>query len=74
LYQNGDYAAYREFSNSVIYTYQNIAISNLVAFDKTLVDLLASEARPAHKFNSTTFFFDNAMMHKQTGLNLITQI
>lgn len=71
LYRNSDYAAYREFSNSVIYTFQNIAVSNLVGFKKDLVDLLASEVRPTHKFNSETFFFDNAMTHKQTGLNLI---
>jgi hypothetical protein len=42
IYTNGHWSIYCEFAGSFIYTYKNIAISNLGGINKDLVDILSN--------------------------------
>lgn len=70
LYRNGDYAAYR-LNDSVLYTYKNIAINNLVALNKEHIDALAREEKPC---GYGGFVYERAMENKAIGLSVLELI
>ena len=67
VYKNGDYRIYKEFSKSYIYTFKNVAISNLAGVNKELVDALASRTRPlpyqglVEEYTGQHLLYDRAM-------------
>lgn len=69
--KSGDYAAYHQFENSVIYTYKNIAINNLVKFNKLHFDRLADERFPEGNYTATHFLYNIAMQSKKDGIALL---
>ncbi len=71
LYINGDYAIYKEFNKSYIYTFKNIAINNLAGLNKKHIDNLVNGERPEGKFTSEHLLFDLALKSKEKGLALI---
>ena len=73
LYRNGDYAAYAESKVSIIYTYKNVAISNLAGFKKALVDQLASGTPPHPSDKPGLFLYNRSVEDKERGLKLIKQ-
>lgn len=69
IYTNGDWAVYRQFKDSFIYTFKNIAVNNLVGLNKEHIDRLANNQRPAG--GSDRFIFDRAMEILAVGLSLL---
>ena len=68
-YKNGDFAIYEQFTNSHLYTYKNIAINQLVGFNKAYLDALATNTRPT---DNMMYLFDRAQEAKQIGIELLT--
>lgn len=71
IYTNGDWAIYRQFRDSFIYTYKNIAVNNLVGLNKEHIDRLANKQRPEGEYTSNHFIFDRAMENRIVGLSLL---
>ncbi len=71
IYRNGDYAAYWHWNSSVIYTYKNVAISNLTGMVKEHIDRLANNQRPTGEFTYNHFLFDRALENREIGLSLL---
>ncbi len=46
IYKNGDFAVYKEFEKSYLYTYKDVAVNNLGAANKDYDDALAADQRP----------------------------
>ena len=65
LYFMGDWAIYREFDKSHIYTYKNIAIGNTVGFDTEMLSALANNKRPT--ISPAVYSFDRMMECKERG-------
>ena len=66
LYFMGDWAIYKEFDKSHIYTYKNIAIGNTVGFDTEMLSALANNERPT--MSPVFYHFDRMMECKIRGL------
>jgi len=58
IYQNGDYAIYKLHKDSHLYTYKNVAVSNLVGVNTPLVDSLVKGERPA---DGNKFLYDRVV-------------
>ena len=57
VYVNGDYAIYKEFSESYIYAYKDKAFNCLAGLNKEHLDRVAKRERP----ESNYFLYDRAM-------------
>lgn len=57
----GDWAAYACHTGGVLYTYKNIAVSNVTLFNKDLLERLAANERYDGKYDHRHFLFDRAM-------------
>ena len=71
IYKNGDWSAYSQCKDSVIYAYKNVAVNNLVVLNKEHIDSLANNQRPNGEFNHNHFLFDGAMKNREMGLSLL---
>lgn len=69
IYANGDYRIFRQFSNSYLYTYKNIAITQLAGLNKPLLDSIAKRERPSTK---DCFLYDRALETLERGLKIVT--
>lgn len=59
VFEIADYAIYRQFGNSYIYTYKNIAINNLAGLNKEHLKSLANGVRPTKE--PDCFLYDRAL-------------
>ena len=68
VYKVGEYAIYKQFEKSYLYTYKNIAINCLCGLNKEHLDNLAKGiARPENDF-----LYYRALETKQIGIDLLT--
>lgn len=70
VYKNGDYTIYHQFTDSYLYTYENIAINHLAGLNKAHLDRLAADSSP-EKNSPEYFLFKRAKETKQKGINLL---
>jgi hypothetical protein len=71
IYRNGDFAIYKETDKSFLYSFKNIAISNLAGKNKELVDRLADNKPFEGPYNSQHFLYERALEGIERGLKLL---
>lgn len=72
IYKKGDWAAYSQWTGSIIYAYKDIAVSNLGGLNKEHIDRLASNQRPGGENDNSQFLFDRAIANRDYGLILLS--
>lgn len=71
-YRKGDYAVYRLRDGSFLYTYKNIAINNLVIFDRQYVNMLATGNRsPLASFSDNWIISAHENIQRAIDLKLL---
>lgn len=68
VYENGDFKIYHQYSDCWLYTYKNIAITQLAGLNKDLLNRLANKERPE---GQQGFLYDRALESLERGKKLI---
>lgn len=74
LFTIGEYAVYKQFENRHLYTFKNVAISQLVGLNKELLVRLHNDERPEGKYTPQTFLFDRAKESLTRGINYLKSL
>lgn len=61
VYENGDYRIFKQWNESFIYSFKNIAFNNLAGLNKPHLDRVAKRERPEGKYGPDTFLYDSAV-------------
>lgn len=69
IYANGDYRIFRQFSNSYLYTYKNIAITQLAGLSLFAIESNKGLLRPSTK---DCFLYHRALETLERGLKIVT--
>ena len=70
VYQNGEYRIFKQFNESFIYSFKDIAFNNLAGLNKPHLDRVARRERPIGDYSPQTFMYDRAIENLDAGLKM----